>query len=419
MNFLGEARKMGSWLEDRLGITAVMNFLKHKSIPQNRHTVWMYTGSIILLFFGIQVVTGILLAFYYKPTLDAANKSVGEIMTKVPLGWIIRSIHSWSATFMIAAVFIHMLSLWMVKSYRSPRELTWMSGVFLLVFTLAFGFTGYLLPWDDLSLAATKVGTDIPSTIPVVGAWATKFLRGGDDISGDTLSRFFTFHVSVLPLLLLAVIGFHLYLIQKLGMSVPLGADEKEEAERALPFWPNFVYREAIVWSGLVGALVTLAVFLPPSLGKAADLMAPAPEGIKPEWYFLFLFQTLKIFPAKMLFVNGDTVAVALIFVGAALLFFLPLIDNRPAGRKGWIITRAAFAFISYAVAMSVWSLSGSKAQPENIVPSPQNIRESTAIYVFLGWMWLSIGVLIYLLRLKIKEIDRLHFSRYYFPDKK
>jgi cytochrome b6 len=419
MNFLGEARKMGSWLEERLGMSAVMNFLKHKSIPQNRHTVWMYTGSIILLFFGIQVVTGILLALYYKPTLDAANKSVGEIMTKVPLGWIIRSVHSWSATFMIAAVFVHMLSLWMVKSYRPPRELTWMSGVFLLVFTLAFGFTGYLLPWDDLSLAATKVGTDIPSTIPVVGAWATKFLRGGDDISGDTLSRFFTFHVCVLPLFLLAVIGFHLYLIQKLGMSVPLGADEKEEAERALPFWPNFVYREAIVWSGLVGVLVTLAVFLPPTLGKAADLMAPAPEGITPEWYFLFLFQTLKIFPAKMLFVNGDTVAVALIFVGAALLFFLPLIDSRPAERKGKIITWAAFAFIAYAVAMSVWSLSGAKSQPVNIVPAPQNIRESTAIYVFLGWMWVSIGVLIYLLRLKIKEIDRLYFSRYYFPDKK
>ncbi len=178
-----------------------MDFLRHKQIPRNRHTAWMYTGSVILLFFGIQVVTGIMLAFYYRPTLEAANKSVGEIMTKVPLGWIIRSVHSWSATFMIAAVFIHMLSLWLVKSYRQPRELTWMSGVVLLVvFTLAFGFTGYLLPWDDLSLAATKVGTDIPSAIPVVGAWVTKFLRGGDDVSGDTLSRFFSFHVCVLPL---------------------------------------------------------------------------------------------------------------------------------------------------------------------------------------------------------------------------
>jgi quinol-cytochrome oxidoreductase complex cytochrome b subunit len=408
----------GSWLEDRLGTRAVVDFLRHKQIPRNRHTVWMYTGSVILLFLGIQVVTGILLAFYYRPTLEAANKSVAEIMTKVPLGWIIRSVHSWSATFMIAAVFVHLLSLWMIKSYRTPRELTWMSGVLLLVLTLAFGFTGYLLPWDDLSLAATKVGTDIPGTIPVVGHWATKFLRGGDDISGDTLSRFYTFHVSALPLLLLAFIGFHLYLIQKLGMSLPLGADEREESERALPFWPNFVYREAILWSALVGLLVTVAVFLPPALGKAADLMAAAPEGITPEWYFLFLFQTLKIFPANMLFVTGETVAVLLIMVGIALVFFLPLIDNRPAGKKGKIITWAAPALVAYAVAMSVWGLSGAKAQPESVVPSPANIKESTAIYVFVGWMWLAIGVLIYLLRQKIREADRLHFSRYFNPDK-
>jgi quinol-cytochrome oxidoreductase complex cytochrome b subunit len=419
MNLASAGRRVRAWLEQRLGIRAVVDFLRHKPIPQNKHTAWMYTGSIILLFFGIQVVTGMLLAFYYKPTLDAANKSVGEIMTKVPLGWIIRSVHSWSATFLIAAVFIHLLSLWLVKSYRPPRELTWMSGALLLAFTLAFGFTGYLLPWDDLSLAATKVGTDIPSAIPVVGAWATKFLRGGDDVSGDTLSRFHTFHVCLLPLLLLAFIGVHLYLIQKLGMSLPLGADEKEEAERALPFWPNFVYREAIVWSGLVGILVTLAVFLPPSLGKAADLMAPAPEGITPEWYFLFLFQTLKIFPARMLLATGETVAVLLIIIGAAVLFFLPLIDNRPAERKGKVITWAALALIAYAVAMSIWSLSGAKAQPESVVPAPANIRESTAIYVFIGWMWLSIGVLVYLLRLKIKETDRLHFSRYFNPERK
>jgi cytochrome b6 len=418
MNLRGAGQRTSAWLEERLGLSAAVDFLRHKQIPRNRHTAWMYTGSVILLFFGIQVVTGILLAFYYRPTLDAANKSVGEIMTKVPLGWLIRSVHSWSATFMIAAVLIHMLSLWLVKSYRRPRELTWMSGFILLVITLAFGFTGYLLPWDELSLAATKVGTDIPGTIPVVGAWITKFLRGGDDISGDTLSRFFSFHVSVLPLLVLALIGIHVYLIQKLGMSLPLGADEKDEAERALPFWPNFVYREAIVWSGLIGVLVTVAVFLPPSLGQAADLMAPAPEGITPEWYFLFLFQTLKIFPANMLFVTGEAVAVLLIFIGAALLFILPLIDNPPAERKGKIITWAAPAFVAFAVAMSIWSLSGAKTQPESIVPAPANIRESTAIYVFLGWMWLSLGVLVYLLRLKIKEADRLHFSRYFNPDK-
>jgi len=348
---------LGAWLEERLGLEAARDFLRHKTVPQNRHTIWSYTGSIILFFFLIQVVTGIVLAFYYRPTLEEANKSVARIMTEVPLGWIIRSVHFWSATFMIAAVFVHLLSIWIIKSYRLPRELTWMSGVCLLVFTLAFGFTGYLLPWDDLSLAATKVGTDIPRSIPVVGAWVTKFLRGGEDISGDTLSRFFSFHVTILPLLLLALVAVHVYLIQKLGMSLPLGTDEEKEARQALPFWPNFVFREMIVWLGFFGVLVIVAVFLPPSLGKPADLMAPAPEGIKPEWYFLFLFQTLKLFPAKTLFVDGDTVAVLLFFLGGLLFFLLPLLDNKPAERKGKVITLAAFVFILYAVAMSIWSL--------------------------------------------------------------
>jgi cytochrome b6 len=396
-----------------------MDFLKHKPIPQNRHTPWMYTGSLVLMFFGIQVLTGILLSFYYRPTLEEATKSVGEIMTKVPLGWIIRSVHSWSATFMISVVFIHLLSIWVLKSYRNPRELTWMSGVLLLVFTLAFGFTGYLLPWDALSLAATKVGTDIPRSIPIVGAWATKFLRGGEDISGDTLSRFYSFHVCVLPLLLLALLAVHVYLIQKLGMSLPVGADEKAEARRTLPFWPNFVYREMIVWLVFFGALITLAVFLPPTLGKTADLMAPAPEGIKPEWYFLFLFQMLKIFPAKMWFVNGDTVAVLLIFLGVALFFFLPLIDTKPEGRKGKIITACAFLLVVYAVAMSVWSLqTPSQPEADKIIAAPENIKEGTAIYVFLGWMWLSVVVLVYFLRLKIKETDRLYRSKFFSPEK-
>jgi cytochrome b6 len=420
MNIKGAARATWTWLDDRLGVRTVMDFLKHKPIPRNRHTPWMYTGSLVLVFFGIQVMTGIMLAFYYRPTLEEANKSIGEIMTKVPLGWIIRSVHSWSATFMIAIVFIHLLGIWVLKSYRKPREMTWMSGVLLLVFTLAFGFTGYLLPWDALSLAATKVGTDIPRSIPIIGAWGTQFLRGGEDISGDTLSRFFSFHVSVLPLCLLAALALHVYLIQKLGMSLPVGADEEAEARRAIPFWPNFVYREAILWLVFVGVLVTVAVFLPPTLGKAADLMAPAPEGIKPEWYFLFLFQTLKIFPAKILFVTGDTVAVLLILLAAALFFFLPLIDNKPAERKGKIITILAFLLVVFAVAMSVWSLqTPSKPEADKIVAAPQNIKESTAIYVFLVGIWLSVAVLTYLLRLKIKETDRLLEVGYFSSDKK
>jgi cytochrome b6 len=346
-----------SWLDERSGLSEIFRFLREKKIPQHRHSLWYYTGSAILLFFAIQVITGFMLVFYYNPTLEGANASVARIMTEVPLGWIIRSVHSWSASFMIAFVFVHLLSIWITKAYRKPRELTWMSGVFLLFVSLAFGFTGYLLPWDDLSLSATKVGTDIPRSIPLIGVWVTKLLRGGEDVTGDTLTRFFGFHVSILPVFLLAFLAVHVYLIQKQGMSIPVEAERKKEKMKELPFWPNFVYREMVVWLILAGVLFSVAVFFPPSLDKAADLMAPAPEGIRPEWYFLFLFQMLKIFPSKILFINGDTLAVLLIFLGVVAFFFLPLIDNKPAEKKGKIITVIAYLFIVYAVAMTVWSL--------------------------------------------------------------
>ncbi len=345
------------WLDERFGLSGIADFLIKKTVPLHKHTIWYYTGSAIILFFAIQVVTGFMLVLYYKPTLEMANESVARIMTDVPLGWIIRSVHSWSATFMIAFVFVHLLSIWIAKSYRKPRELTWISGVFLLFISLFFGFTGYLLPWDDLSFSAIKVGTDIPRAIPVVGAWVTNLLRGGEDVTGDTLTRFFGIHVCMLPVSLFILLAIHIYLVQKHGMSLPLETEGKQESVEEIPFWPNFVFREMIVWLLLVGILFSVAIIFPPSLEKAADVMAPAPEGLKPEWYFLFLFQTLKIFPAHILFVSGETVAVLLMVLAVVLFLFLPFFDNKPTGTRGKIITYLAYVFILYALIMSVWSL--------------------------------------------------------------
>ena len=350
-------KKLAAWFNDRLGLQAISAFMTKKEVPQHKHTMWYYTGSSILLFMGIQFVTGIMLALYYKPTLEGANASVGHIMTEVPLGWIVRSVHSLSASCMIAIVMVHLVAILLTKSYRKPRELTWMSGVILLVCSMGFGFTGYLLPWDDLSLAATKVGTNIPKAIPFIGDWAVKFLRGGEDVTGDTLTRFFIFHVCVLPLVLLLVLAFHFFVIQRHGISVPLEAEIKKEKVRSLPFFPNFVLRESLVWIVLLGCLVTAAVLFAPSLGPAANLMAPAPEGIQPEWYFLFLFQTLKIFPANILVITGEALAVFLILIAVVLIFFLPLIDTKPSEKKGKVITVVAYLGLAYAVAMTVWSL--------------------------------------------------------------
>jgi len=354
---MNAVKALRAWFEDRFGLRPVFAYMAKKEVPRHKHTFLYYTGSSILLFLGIQIVTGVLLAFYYQPTLAGANASVGRIITELPLGWLVRSIHSWSASFMILGVFLHMLGIAFTKSYRGPREGTWLTGFLLLVASLAFGFTGYLLPWDELSLAATKVGTNIPRALPVVGAWVTRVLRAGDDVTGDTLSRFFIVHVCVLPLVLLAIVGIHLFLVQRHGMSIPLEAERDKVRPPALPFWPNFVLRESAVWLVLLGVLLTVAVFAAPGLGPQADLMAPAPEGIRPEWYFLFLFQTLKLFPSKILGVNGELVAVLVIMAGLAAVFFVPFIDNKPAERKGRVVTALAWAGLAYAIGMSVWSL--------------------------------------------------------------
>jgi len=350
-------KALRSWIEDRLGLRPVAAYMGKKEVPRHGHTFLYYTGSSILLFLGIQIVTGVLLAFYYRPTLAEANASVIRIITEMPVGWLVRSVHSWSATFMIITVFAHMLGIAFTKSYRKPREATWLTGVLLLGATLAFGFTGYLLPWDELSLAATKVGTNLPRALPIIGALTTKVLRAGDDVTGDTLSRFFIVHVSVLPLALLAILGIHVFLVQRHGMSLPLEAERGKVKLPAIPFWPNFVFREAGVWLVLLGVLLTVAIFLAPGVGPQADLMAPAPEGIKPEWYFLFMFQTLKLFPARILGLNGEIIAVLVMMAGMAAVLFLPFIDNRPSDRRGRIITGLLWAGVAYAVGMSIWSL--------------------------------------------------------------
>jgi quinol-cytochrome oxidoreductase complex cytochrome b subunit len=352
-----DLKKTGAWFDDRLALTPIFKYMTKKEVPQHEHSIWYYTGSSILLFLAIQIVTGIMLALYYKPTLEGANDSVARIMTEMPLGWLVRSIHSWSATFMIAFVMIHLLAIWFTKSYRQPREATWMTGMMLLVVSMVFGFTGYLLPWDDLSLSATKVGTNIPAAIPVVGKWVTQFLRGGDDVTGDTLTRFFLFHVCILPLVIFAIVAIHMLLVQKEGMSVPLKDEVAKKKVPALPFWPNFILREVIIWLVLLGTLLTIALVFAPTLGPSADMMAPAPAGVKPEWYFLFLFQTLKIFPANMGPVTGEFVAVLLIILTVVAIFFLPFLDNKPGGKRGKLWTYAGVIGVIYAIVFSIWSL--------------------------------------------------------------
>src|SRR5947209_7440176 len=302
------AETIRTWLDERVAINSLTEVASHKEIPLHRQTIWYYFGGMTLFLFAVQVATGILLLLYYRPSAEGAFESVQFIMTEVKFGWLIRSIHSWSANLMIATLFIHMFSVYFLRAYRPPREMTWVSGALLLFIAIGFGFSGYLLPWNKLAFFATKVGTEIAGVVPIVGRPVLRFLRGGDDVTGGTLTRFFGFHVAVLPAIATALITVHVLLVQLHGMSVPPSMEGKEV--KKMKFFPNFFLRDLIGWILAIGVLAALAALFPWELGEKADAFASAPAGIKPEWYFLFMFQTLKWLPAKILGMDGEVIGI-------------------------------------------------------------------------------------------------------------
>ena len=348
-----------AWLEEHFHLDEVLAFLRHKTVPLHRYTPFYFLGGMTLFLFGIQVLTGILLLLYYRPTPNDAFESVQYLMTQVRFGWLVRSIHSWSANLMILTAFAHMFSVFFMRAYREPRELTWLSGMVLLVLVLCFGFSGYLLPWNTLSFFATKVGTDLPAQVPVVGKWILVFLRGGEDVTGATLTRFFGFHVALLPGLTTLFIGLHLLLIQRTGMSVPPGVEAEWRAEpaatREMPFFPNFLLRELMAWYIALGILGALAALKPWELGTKADPFASAPAGIRPEWYFMFMFQTLKLIPAKVAGISGELLGAVGIGVAALVWTLLPFLDHGEPGRKHRLIAGIGVFALAYIVGMTIY----------------------------------------------------------------
>ena len=258
------------WLRDRLGLDTFQQLAEHKVVPVHRHTVWYYWGGMTLFLFGIQVCTGILLLLYYRASADEAYESVRFLMTDVSFGWLIRSIHSWSANLMIGAALVHMFSVFLLKAYRAPREMTWLSGALLLGLSFAFGFSGYLLPWNQLAFFATKVGTDIAGALPVAGPFMLRFLRGGDQITGGTLTRFFGFHVAILPAMATLFVGLHVYLVQRHGMSVPPSVESAPGPRRTMKFLPDFLMRDVVGWLAALGVLALLCLS---GLGYSAVLV--------------------------------------------------------------------------------------------------------------------------------------------------
>lgn len=340
-----EESRIRAWARDRLGWDDLAHIASKKRIPIHRYTLFYYLGGMALFLFLVQVATGILLLLYYRPSSSEAFESVQYVMADVPFGWLIRSIHSWGANLFMGIVFAHLISVFFLKAYRAPREMTWVTGAVLLFLAIGFGFSGYLLPWNTLAFFATKVGTDVPAQIPLVGHLLSRILRGGSDVSGATLSRFYGIHVAILPAVTTLILGAHLLLVQRHGMSVPRSVEGK--SRRTIPFFPDFLMRDAVGWLAAIGLLAALAAFFPWELGVKADPFASAPAGIRPEWYFLWMFQALKYLPSKVAGIPGETLGVLFFGALAAGLVAVPWLDRR--GKWGIAVT-AILVLIAAAV---------------------------------------------------------------------
>ena len=344
------------WVDERLGISALVELARHKKVPQHKHSFWYYWGGISLLFFIVQLFTGILLLVYYRPGKEAFE-SVRQITYDVDFGWLIRSAHSWSANLMVFAVFVHMFSVLFMKAYRKPREFGWWTGLMLLGMVMLFGFSGYLLPMDQLAFFATKVGLQIPSMIPGLSQLVNDLVRGGAQVGEATVQRFFALHAVILPLLFLPLLGFHLYLVQRHGNAVPASEAARPATERrTIPFFPNFLAQDLAMWLIALNVVTILATLYPWDLGKQADALSPAPVGIHPEWYFMSQFQLLKVVGAWIPGLAGEITGMILFGAVTVFLAIIPLFDPDGAfGKRARLTSWLGVLILGGMIVLTVW----------------------------------------------------------------
>ena len=333
------------WLDSRTGYRGLVKSALHEPLP--RGTGWFFTtGSIVTLLVGVQFVTGVGLSMYYVPSPVLAHESVRFIMTGLPLGALLRGLHYWGASFLVVAAIVHMVRVFMFGSFKAPREVTWLSGVLMLLVILGFALSGYLLPWDQKAYWATTVTINIARSTPIAGEMIANVMRGGPDLGALTLGRWFSAHVFLLPMTLVALIAAHIALMRKHGISGPLRA----EPGPGPAFFPWHVVKDTVMMALVFASLFTIAMLIPAPLD---DIANPADTSYipRPEWYFLSLFQLLKYFPGPL-----EPIATMVIpGVVVGFLFSLPFIDTGAErhplrGSRRWVT--AAFMMMGSGVVL-------------------------------------------------------------------
>ncbi len=327
---------LGAWLDDRLGTRRLAAAFLYRRIP--KAVGWPHTlGSATLFLLLVQIVTGIFLAFYYVPSVEHAYGSVEYITRDLPFGAYVRGLHRWSASLVVILTVLHLLRVFFMGAYKYPREASWVVGVLLLAVVFAFGFTGYLLPWDQKAYWATVVGTHIAEWAPGVGEVAARLLKGGPEVGVKTLGRFYAFHVLFLPAMLIGLVAAHLFMVIRQGIAPPPVGEmavirreeyrERYEASKAEgETFLEHLTRDALVALALILVGSWLAVRVGAPLEEVADPTTTTYVP-RPEWYFYFLFELLWLFPGKWTVVATFWIPVLAFLV----LLALPFLDRGPA----------------------------------------------------------------------------------------
>ncbi|MBI1865925.1 MAG: cytochrome b N-terminal domain-containing protein [Nitrospirae bacterium] len=314
------------WIDERINLQGLQNKMLNEPIPGGARYAYVF-GSALLFIFAMQIVTGILMMFYYAPTVDHAWQSIRYIMEDVDHGWLIRGIHHWGSSAMVVTLVVHATQVFLWGAYKKPREMVWIVGLLLAQVVIGLGFTGYLLPWDQKAYWGSVVGIEVAGVVPVIGDFLARFLKGGTSAGVLTLNRFFVIHVMILPLSLMGLAGLHLFLFRKAGPAGPFKGEPAELERTKEFFFPKQVYKDSVFMLMVFAVLVGLAYFSPPELMSKANPAASAfdPE---PEWYFLSIFQLLRlpIFAGQWGEFVGAIVVPGLFF---GLLFALPFLDAR------------------------------------------------------------------------------------------
>ncbi|MEK7467224.1 MAG: cytochrome b N-terminal domain-containing protein [Planctomycetota bacterium] len=349
--FLDGLDRRTGWRESRDRVVA------DATRPQPPNVGWGATlGVMALTVLGMECVSGIVLAFHYRATPEAAHASVAQIRDSVPLGWLWLSVHAWGTHALVGLALLHAAKVFISGGHKRPRELTWVAGALALFVVLGFSVTGHLLPWTNEACWGTAVRLGHTEEAPLVGGLVARLLRGGDEIGASTLTRFYALHVVVLPALLALLLWMHLRLVRRLGLAPAVRTDEEQEkghtacSEGGAPWIPHLALRAAAAATVTAGVLITVSALFP--AGPAPKAGGATPDGLRPEWFFLALFQYLKYWPGRVLGMPGETVGQILPILAVVAFALLPFLDRsperRPANRKR--------ALAIFAAGVLVWS---------------------------------------------------------------